>query len=1209
MFALDLFNNDHERRLAEGAVDQLEQRRIDDLAMRMDDLVARAKTAATPAVKQALMKEFQKCRAERDSYYKIKDECMGYGGLTSEAGIPGNVPAEKIPGKEDLLKGRGRGYYEGADGQSSKRKFPDPRKPYVKNGKTIGAILPNGKIYPLSKSDTVGDNGMIYHFQDPRAHGQKKIDEITADQLNALQGEQERRMLGNIFGADPDEITQQNRIRQQDREYALGAGTEKRLELKRKADEIAEIKREKLRNERVEDEENAFRRAETVAQRQAEMEKIRRAYEHELSVINTEHRNNMEVVKTGNSHEINKLNMEYAQANRDRDEKRGERDKDRRHERDIERGKRDSEEYAARQAAQAANNDGGGAQSAPAGQSSPRPAGNNVVPGGARPVQSRPMRDMGRAQEVRPGLGNSSAPRLTKESQKKKSETVDEGQMGKIDAQRQDLERMNERQFYTAYGMSKAAFQQKYRTLLKPALDEEEYDTRNNPWHVTDVDTVSETDFEVALQGPDNKQLNFIIRPIDFIEQQTQRFQIDSMDVRDLQTGKTFHVWSGDNMGSWIYIFDAIDTYFWMSPPLQKQLRKIIDYYMDAGEQGKSPDKIPGLDDRPLHSVGSSNAIPADRFVKARQDMKKVTGQDINEGQGLHAGDPIVVTAPNEFAGKTGEIYQLSPSGAFVIVDLYNHGKHSMHLSDVKYNDYADQEEADDWYDESVAEGFQDFNKVEPYAVCLAGKPVKKFDYYEEARRFHDNWKQKLYREGNQAKADKITLMPLNLDESVEDYSSIYSPEAIALGKIFCDHYNITDDGDIQLAVEIIDSYLDEFKANNTPVDLKKIKSGVADAFRQVYRGMGPGPTFRKKFQEQGVAEDSQLNEYIVRSGDDIGSVLSLNLFADLLGQGNLSDYDEEFANSAKWQAVVAKWAPKAEYLQREIAKYQNTGRKLRDAEADALDATAYDGSDAYDNADMAAQYLPKVYNKQAAAIVRLLKDGYANPPAGMHEDAAVLEDAGSWIVYDPETKQIKKRFKTHTAGKSYAKVHNLGFASSEYYFDKVKDQSAVAEVAPPGARAERMVKHIKKSLSKDGKLSDKDKAIAYATTWKAHTAGKVEETQTDYQKRRQRERDVDAGRPVKPMPKNPRTDYQKRRAEQKRQEELGEDQDNSGVEQAIIRRIMVAHTDLLMQFGPEKVIQAAEEVAYNVGAVDEIGTSDVSAYVDQVRQILGVEA
>ena len=56
---------------------------------------------------------------------------------------------------------------------------------------------------------------------------------------------------------------------------------------------------------------------------------------------------------------------------------------------------------------------------------------------------------------------------------------------------------------------------------------------------------------------------------------------------------------------------------------------------------------------------------------------------------------------------------------------------------------------------------------------------------------------------------------------------------------------------------------------------------------------------------------------------------------------------------------------------------------------------------------------------------------------------------------------------------------------------------TVVPEVAPPGAKAERMVKGIKKSLSKDGHLSAKDKAIAYATTWKAKKAGKVEEEST----------------------------------------------------------------------------------------------------------------
>ena len=62
---------------------------------------------------------------------------------------------------------------------------------------------------------------------------------------------------------------------------------------------------------------------------------------------------------------------------------------------------------------------------------------------------------------------------------------------------------------------------------------------------------------------------------------------------------------------------------------------------------------------------------------------------------------------------------------------------------------------------QGFSEGFQDFNKVEPYAVCLAGKPVKTFDYYEDARRFHDNWKKKLYNQGDKVKADKITLMPV----------------------------------------------------------------------------------------------------------------------------------------------------------------------------------------------------------------------------------------------------------------------------------------------------------------------------------------------------------------------------------------------------------------------------------------------------------------
>jgi hypothetical protein len=71
----------------------------------------------------------------------------------------------------------------------------------------------------------------------------------------------------------------------------------------------------------------------------------------------------------------------------------------------------------------------------------------------------------------------------------------------------------------------------------------------------------------------------------------------------------------------------------------------------------------------------------------------------------------------------------------------------------------------------------------------------------------------------------------------------------------------------------------------------------------------------------------------------------------------------------------------------------------------------------------------------------------------------------------------------------------------------------------------------------------------------------------------------------------------------------LREDNASAAAEQAILKRIMVAHTDLLQQYGPQKVMQAAEEVAYNVGDLGEIGTSDVSGWVKQVKQILGATA
>ena len=201
-------------------------------------------------------------------------------------------------------------------------------------------------------------------------------------------------------------------------------------------------------------------------------------------------------------------------------------------------------------------------------------------------------------------------------------------------------------------------------------------------------------------------------------------------------------------------------------------------------------------------------------------------------------------------------------------------------------------------------------------------------------------------------------------------------------------------------------------------------------------------------------------------------------------------------------------------------------------------------------------------------------------------------DPAGSWIVYGG-SKVLK--FKTHGGAKAYAEKNGGKVASSEHYHDKIQG---------------------------------------------------VKETQTDYQKRRQRERDVDAGKPV-PKQREPRTtDYQKKRAQDKKDMALGEGlrdpKDNpcwdkykpigtkkkggktvpncvpkesiremkntEEVEQAIMKRILVAHKDMLVKFGAQKIIDVAGDVAYNVGDVGGAGKDDVTNWVHQVQQLLGTK-
>ena len=1415
MFALDLFNNDHERRLAEGAVDQLEQRRIDDLAMKMDDLVDRAHKADTPEAKAALVKEFQKCKDERDGYYKIKDECMGYGGL----GETDQVPVGRMqPGTPEYAAARNRSvkYAELTPDYTGGHKTAGPttvgykkatNKPLVPGEVEVAeAGLPDvadkaAKMDRLNQPGKVGtdvvapqqrvnpnpNKGVVGHAVDwlrgqggPGKEGptfESELDEQEGDSRvyaarlvfqQIIKAVQDNVDFATITW--PDNSSQKltrNQLwhlvqkargmsRQARNQFALKVlptpndlmyylGNLKKVEprpqqkppvdpnqpsldLPKPLEELAQKK-----NSEDPDLDSKTARDATV---QRELQKMRARQPNARSDIEAlvkdeleqQEKTNQELeqlqsVNSQQDAELKKvlsLNTQQDQEITNLNQKLSSLD-----------GKLNQALGKSTQPA---------TTPATAKPTTVAPTTSTVSTPGEMPltVDNKTDQEIAKLQSQ---IGQLETMMTLKAPSDPKAEERLQQQINKLEAQ---IEKLNNRPEVTPVALPTATIQTPVGSTPQlpniepttlPAIEVPSVRAGSNDINVgnrrpsatadNDFDILDLGDFDDLVDEPATKKK----------KKKHSDTTVDRPAGTTPFTGGTKNnQWGPKNMPSGRFTVQDVDPYdigvHEAVEPGEEMTtnellyRAAVEFMQHMGREGRPIDyetavklaaKHYHIPYRPgmvpeLHNKRAELDAKLDAAIRAKQAERnarkqrqlartapttpeqekktqeywathapqatrlKAPAKSLEEGQRLHAGDPIVVTAPNEFEGKTGEIYDFAPSGKFVIVNLYNHGKHSMHLSDVEYNQYAnDQDEKEFWngdkevnesnmseldamrqdlelmndrqfkvaygiskvafrqkyrallnpapqQDVPVEEGWQDFNKVEPYAVCLAGKPVKKFDYYEEARRFHDNWKKKLYREGNKAKADKITLMPLNLDE-----------EEKKLGF-----------GEFPPKQEI------------TIVPPKKLKSG------ETYQDKN------KYWQSQGQAPIYKTNEV---KADPTGSWV-------VYGGSKVVKFKTHTGAKAYAEKAGGKVASSEFYAD----KIQKQG---------------------------VAEATPRHFGPKGAGT-ELARQIRANGDT-------------NWV------NDLSKDQLNALAGPRYPKRPKI----------QVKKNKGVAEVAPPGAKAERMVKHIKKSLSKDGNLSDKDKAIAYATTWKAHNAGKVEEAQTDYQKRRQRERDVDAGRPVKPLPKNPQTDYARKRAKDRKDMELGEmhepqkfivtingkatsplyadmadrlyiaakraqpnariektlaptterqkgidrvkagygdedalelheqglmkpptnrkeyldqrdklfrmlavdanpvnkqiikqalkdlddrydsiknpvNEENStsseAVEIALIRRVLVSHTELIMEFGLDKVTQAIEEVAYNVGDVDEIGSSDVSAWIHQVKQILGAE-
>jgi hypothetical protein len=128
---------------------------------------------------------------------------------------------------------------------------------------------------------------------------------------------------------------------------------------------------------------------------------------------------------------------------------------------------------------------------------------------------------------------------------------------------------------------------------------------------------------------------------------------------------------------------------------LEKVKKSLADYLSNVADEIKSDTD---LKDKKKEESDLKKKDKVDHDLIAKEIVKSLD----EDHRKLAVGNRVMVTAPNEFEGKTGEIAEFSPSGKFVVVKFDNGDEASMHLSDVEFHD--DQEDVGDDEDESVEE-------------------------------------------------------------------------------------------------------------------------------------------------------------------------------------------------------------------------------------------------------------------------------------------------------------------------------------------------------------------------------------------------------------------------------------------------------------------------------------------------------------------------
>lgn len=143
------------------------------------------------------------------------------------------------------------------------------------------------------------------------------------------------------------------------------------------------------------------------------------------------------------------------------------------------------------------------------------------------------------------------------------------------------------------------------------------------------------------------------------------------------------------------------------------KIRQDLNDYLRGLEDRVSDDGRRDKDTPSLDKLAKKERQDRDLIDKAKTAVNQ--GQVEENAQELNIGDEVIVTGPVQYNGATGVIDDFGRDKRFVVVNLYNYGRHSFHSSDVEFNDYADSdEEHDDWLEKNPDDWFDNDPDANP---------------------------------------------------------------------------------------------------------------------------------------------------------------------------------------------------------------------------------------------------------------------------------------------------------------------------------------------------------------------------------------------------------------------------------------------------------------------------------------------------------------